>query len=102
MDQDAPMTGLALLAVLPAVAIQDILGHPQADGPVERAAPAGIEVMVSPAGDNLVAEEARSLGASVRDQRLLGGEFQLEVIAQECTELACDLLGLVPGAIEAQ
>jgi hypothetical protein len=43
---------------------------------------------------DLVAEEPRRLGAGVREQRLVLGQFQLEVIMQERREALFDLLGL--------
>ena len=42
---------------------------------------------------DLVAEEPRRAGAGVGDQRLVLGQFQLEVITQELREARFDLLG---------
>jgi hypothetical protein len=42
---------------------------------------------------DLIAEELRRLGAGVRDQRLVLGEFQLEFVTQELSEALLDLLG---------
>jgi hypothetical protein len=51
---------------------------------------------------DLVAEELRRLGAGVRDQRLVLGQFQLEFVMQECRQALLDLLGFGPGPGEPE
>ena len=51
---------------------------------------------------DVVAEEPGLLGPGMRDQGLLGREFQLEVIAQERTHPGLDLLGFLPRSVEAK
>ena len=66
-------------------------GHAQADHAVERPLASSDLSIVVLDGD-LIAEEPRRTGAGVGDQRLLLGQLQLEVIAQELGEATFDLL----------
>jgi hypothetical protein len=51
---------------------------------------------------DLVAEESGRAGSGVGDQRFLLGQFQLEIVMQECRQAFFDLLcfGLRPGEPE--
>src|SRR5262249_21609653 len=51
---------------------------------------------------DLIAEESRLLRCGVSDQSLIGGEFQLEMIAQELPETGLDRLGFPFRSHEAQ
>ncbi len=62
--------------------------------------PAALGVILE--GKDLVVEEARSVCPRVGDQRLLLGEFQLEVVAQELAQSSLDLLGFGPWPGESQ
>jgi hypothetical protein len=68
-------------------------GHAEGDVAIDFAAATGELVVGVPDGD-LVAEEPRRAGAGVGDQGLALGQFQLEVITQECGKAGLDLLGL--------
>jgi hypothetical protein len=54
-----------------------------------------------PDGD-LVAEEPRRAGAGMGDQRLVLGQFQLEILTQEPCQALLDLLGFGPWPDEPQ
>ena len=51
---------------------------------------------------DVVAEEPGLFGPGVGDQGLLRGQFELEVIVQECPQLVLDLLGFIPRSSEAE
>jgi hypothetical protein len=51
---------------------------------------------------HLVAEEPGGLRPPVGDQGLGRGQLQFELVVQERPDLGLDLLGLLPGAGEAQ
>ena len=74
--------GFAALEVGGALGLDHRPGHAQPDRAVDRPLAAGDLVVVVLDGD-LVAEEPRRAGAGVGDQRLVLGQFQLEVVTQE-------------------
>jgi len=76
-------------------------GHEQPDRSVDRPAIAG-DLGVGVLGADLVAEEARRLAGSVRDQRLGLRQLQLEFLAQERRDLRLDVLGLALWTGEPQ
>ncbi len=76
-------------------------GHEQPDRSVDRPAVAG-DLGVGVLGTDLVAEEARRLAGSVRDQRLGLRQLQLEFLAQERRDLRLDVLGLALWTGEPQ
>jgi hypothetical protein len=78
-----------------------VLRHPQSDVAVDTATAFGLLGVVVLDGD-LVAEEPRRPGAGVGDQCFLPGQFQLEVVMQECGQALLDLLGLGPWSGEPQ
>jgi len=51
---------------------------------------------------DLVAEEPGGLRPPVSDQGLGRGQLQFELVVQELPDTSLDLLGLLPGAGEAQ
>jgi hypothetical protein len=53
-------------------------------------------------GTDLIAEEARCLAGSVRDQRLGLRQLQLQFLMQERRDLRLDVLSLASGASEPQ
>src|SRR5258708_6252590 len=75
--------------------------HEQPDRPVDRPAVAG-DLGVGVLGTDLVAEEARRLAGSVRDQRRGLRQLQLEFLAQERRDLLLDVLGLALWTGEPQ
>ena len=55
----------------------------------------GVELVVTPLNDDLVAEEPCCLGAAVGYQSLGVGKFQFEVVSQEPAYPSLDFVGLV-------
>ena len=49
-----------------------------------------------------ISEEACLFRGGMRDQGLFRGQFEFEMIAQECPESSLDFLGLIPWASEAE
>jgi hypothetical protein len=96
-----PTRGLPALHVRGAFDLDRRFGHAQADYAVDRSAAAGELVLVVLDGD-LVAEEFRRSGSPVGYERLVLGEFQLEIITQERCEACFDFLcfGLRPDEPE--
>jgi hypothetical protein len=96
VHQPGAALGFTVLEVGGALGLDHRPWNAQPDAAVDfRAVPGVLD------GD-FIAEEFRRLGAGVRDQRLLLGEFQFEVVAQELGEAFLDLFGfgLRPGEPE--
>jgi hypothetical protein len=74
----------------------------QTDRAVHGALATGGALSVIVLNADLVAQEARSVGAGVGDQRLVTGQFQLEVLAQELSQALFDLLGFGLGSGEPE
>jgi hypothetical protein len=100
-QQRAALRGYSLAHIPGAPFPDGGLGHEQADGAVDHPTTVG-DLGVGLLGFDLVAEEVRRLAGGVGDQGFRGGQFQLELIVQERTDLGLDLLGLVLGTGKAE
>jgi hypothetical protein len=76
--------------------------HLQPDPRVDAAVTAPIALVVGVQDHDLVAEEPGGLRPPVRDQDLGRRQLQFELVVQELPDPRLDLLGLLPGAGEAQ
>jgi hypothetical protein len=74
----------------------------QPDRRVDTAVTAPIALVVGVQDHDLIAEEPGGLRPPVGDQGLGRGQFQFELVVQELPDASLDLLGLLPGAGEAQ
>ena len=79
LGHSRPVDRLAVAQVESTLALHDIGGNPQSNPSVDDAVTMAVVLVIGVLDDDVVAEEARGLAGRVRDQRLLCGEFQLEV-----------------------
>ncbi len=84
---------MAALEVDGALGLNHRFRHVQTDRTVDRALTAGGALSVVMLNADLITEETRSVAAGMGDQRLVLGQFQLEVFAQELRQALFDLLG---------
>jgi hypothetical protein len=83
------------------LALITVPGHAEADLAVDVALATGGLPVVVLHGD-LVAEESGRAAAGVGDQRLVLGQFQLEIVMQEPGQALLDLLGFGLGSGEPE
>jgi hypothetical protein len=79
----------------------NVPGHEQADLAVDHPAAPG-DLRVGVLCPDLVAEEPRRLAGGVGDQGLGFGQFQRELLAQECPDLRLDFLCFALGTDEPE
>src|SRR5262245_38681877 len=94
IDQFGSMDRPAMRGISADLLLDDLIGDAQ------NALPVGLPTGVAPR--DLISEESGTFGRAVRDQGLLGGEFQLEVIAQEVPQSALDRFGFLFRTIKAE
>ena len=91
------MVGFTILHVPCDFFLQFLDGNPERD-PAFSVLP-GSEVAVR---SDPISEEACLFRGGMRDQGLFRGQFEFELIVQECPESSLDFLGLIPWASEAE
>jgi len=95
------MLGFAELEVRGAFGLDHRHGHAERDDAVDRPAAAD-EFVLSVLDSDLVAKEPRRTRSGVRDQGLVLGQFQLEIVMQEPRQAPFDLFGLGFGSGEPE
>lgn len=93
VQQACPALGFTAVQVGGTLRLDNIGRYPQRNLAVGRASTCGLST-VAVLHDQVVAEVSRRPGTGVCDQRLLGGQFQLELITQERRQPILDFLGL--------
>src|SRR5208337_4285458 len=93
IEEFGPVVGFTILHVPCDFFLQFLDGNPERD-PAFSVLP-GSEVAVR---SDPISEEACLFRGGMRDQGLFRGQFEFELIVQECPESSLDFLGLIPWA----